>query len=325
MSASDLRLLAAALLFCGLTACAEGKEPPLSTQMVRVTADLTFEFGEPEPCFVGDEQADICALQVTSLIDAWYPTIEVSVEPFSIDAHEVTNVQYEFCVAMERCTEPDADQALASDQQDYYENSVFHGHPVIRVSWAQASEYCAFAGKRLPTEVEWERAAKGGGTARLYAADGVESMATCQIKELPTDTCSSQSTEASDTSGAQDFVDEGGDKIFHLFGNVAEWTADAYEADLTCEAPGPCTPGDAGCFSVCADEVTGDLGTGRCIARGAVSASELRRLDGDDRVVRGGSVADQESAGCNSRTGTRRGVLATDQRAWLGFRCARSL
>lgn len=74
---------------------------------------------------------------------------------FWLDRHEVTVEDYQRCVDAGACTEPD-------DDTDCNWGQAARGrHPVNCVDWDQANAYCAFEGKRLPTEWEWERAARG--------------------------------------------------------------------------------------------------------------------------------------------------------------------
>lgn len=111
------------------------------------------------------------------------------------------------------------------------ENHLGENHPVVHVSWYDANEYCKWAGKRLPTEAEWEWAARGGLEHKIYPW-GDEDIDTGQIK-------------ANTWQGAFPNVNELRDKyywtspvksyppnnygLYDMAGNVWEWTADLYD------------------------------------------------------------------------------------------------
>lgn len=86
------------------------------------------------------------------------PSHRIAVDAFWIMATEVTNAQYGQCVAAEECGGP----ANALWNQPAYAQ-----YPVTHVSWYQANRYAAWVGGRLPSEVEWEKAARGA-AGRLY-------------------------------------------------------------------------------------------------------------------------------------------------------------
>jgi formylglycine-generating enzyme required for sulfatase activity len=85
------------------------------------------------------------------------PAHPASVRAFAIDATEVTVGDYSLCVAARRCAPP---QSAISTQCNYGRPQRGH-HPVNCVRWEEARDYCQFVGKRLPSEEEWEYAARG--------------------------------------------------------------------------------------------------------------------------------------------------------------------
>ena len=87
------------------------------------------------------------------------PAHTVALDSFWIDQTEVTNGQYERCVEAGACDPPQESGSWMRDS--YYGNSSYDDYPVIYVSWLQADAYCEWAEARLPTEAEWEYAARG--------------------------------------------------------------------------------------------------------------------------------------------------------------------
>lgn len=87
------------------------------------------------------------------------PVHSVTLDAFWIDQSEVTNAMYQSCVKAGACREPQS--RWSQTRQGYFGESQYANFPVIYVSWSDAAAYCRWAGRALPTEAQWEKAARG--------------------------------------------------------------------------------------------------------------------------------------------------------------------
>jgi formylglycine-generating enzyme required for sulfatase activity len=87
------------------------------------------------------------------------PLHPVYLDAYVIDKYEVTNLQYRTCVNAKVCRAPLS--STSKTRKQYFSQRTYDYHPVLFVSQENARTYCQWAGGRLPTEAEWEKAARG--------------------------------------------------------------------------------------------------------------------------------------------------------------------
>ena len=146
------------------------------------------------------------------------PPHKVFVEAFEIDKFEVTNEQFARFVE-ETGYVTDAEKAGDSmTWRTYAEGKP--KHPVVKVSWNDAVAFCKWAGKRLPTEAEWEKAARGT-DGRIYPWGNEWDPAKANTKESG---YRGTTIVGSFPDGASPYG------VMDMAGNVAEWTSDWFKA-----------------------------------------------------------------------------------------------
>ncbi len=219
--------------------CAAGRSPPAETPMATVVpsgASRDVPFGREVACQAGVE-GDYCNLDKPPQVG---PEITVSVEPFAIDTHEVTNLQWAHCMAHGACSKPRAFNIPGANPIDDYFDEEGTGHPnepVVNITWEMADAYCKFHGKRLPTEVEWETAARSGSNGPLYPWG--DTPGDCAQKSVALAACNNDHNFPQPVTGAMvdDQIIIDGKTVEGLAGNVSEWVADAYVPFLGCVNP----------------------------------------------------------------------------------------
>ena len=157
-------------------------------------------------------------------LDGESPSHFVYLDTFAIDITEVSNAQYQHCVAVERCRPPDfGDSDL---QAAKYHNPQFSEHPITNVNWYDARDYCAWVGKRLPREAEWEKAARGDQDERFYPwGDKTPDCSLANFAGLNGD-CPATTTPIGDYPAGASLYG-----LLNMSGNVREWVADWFDAN----------------------------------------------------------------------------------------------
>lgn len=217
------------------------------------------------------------------------PQHTVHLDAYEIDKHEVTTVQFlKFVLATARAPLID----WRYDGGNFQDTMV--NHPVMHVSWQEATDYCTWAGKRLPTEAEWEKAARGedgriypwgdqpAGLSRAnFGRGGLSGPVRDRPERLmlyPPIISVDKYENALSPYGA-----------YQMAGNVAEWVADWYDKEYYKTAPDKNPKGPE---------------------------------KGTQRAFRGGGWIDSTPS---VRVAQRNGTEPTTKMNWLGFRCARDV
>jgi formylglycine-generating enzyme required for sulfatase activity len=220
------------------------------------------------------------------------PVHSVDLPAFWIVQTEVTNKMYAACVSAGSCAPPSNTSSYTRDT--YYGNSEFDEFPVIFVDWNQAKTFCEWTGNRLPTEAEWEKAARGT-DARVYPWGNEFNGSLVNFCDINCkyDWADKYSNDGyADTAPVRNYPDGVSPYgVYNMAGNVWEWVDDWYQSDY---------------YATLGDNVSNPQGPS----------------NGNTRVLRGGAWF-----GTNEfvRSSNRGWVSPTLSSGFLGIRCARDV
>jgi eukaryotic-like serine/threonine-protein kinase len=161
------------------------------------------------------------------------PVHTVTLNAFLMDKYEATNADYAGCVAAGKCLMPTDEDSKT--RKGYYADKQYANYPVINVSWEEANTYCKWHidGGRLPTEAEWERAARGGAEGKQYPwGDTLPVCTTGAENGAQFNSCNPQDTIMVGSFAPNKYG------LYDMAGNVWEWTTDWYEAIYYQNSPG---------------------------------------------------------------------------------------
>ena len=149
-----------------------------------------------------------------------HPTVEM--DSFWIDQTQVTNAMYARCVKAGACH-----KAIRSAINPHYYDPRYANHPVVYVTWFDSVNYCKWAGGQLPTEAQWERAARGGGSRFYPWDDNTLISKAANVGNLNKTTV----PVGSYPNGASQYG------ALDMGGNVREWVRDWFAESYTLKLP----------------------------------------------------------------------------------------
>ena len=221
------------------------------------------------------------------------PVHTVYLDAFYMDIYEVTNAQYKAFIDANPEWQKDN---IAPEYHDGVYLRLWEGndypegkanHPVIYVSWYAAMAYAEWAGKRLPTEAEWEKAARGGLVGKPYPSGDT------------LDTSLANYTRDFNAPIAVGQYPPNGYGLYDMAGNVSEWCLDEYDSNFYATSP---------------RENPVSKGTRQAII------NDFKKVQKKKRGIRGGCWSDN---GLFLRVAYRNWGLQNYTSVFRGFRCVK--
>ena len=172
------------------------------------------------------------------------PAHSVDLSAFWIDETEVTNRMYALCVTEKKCNLPYNLSSLT--RTSYYGNPQYENFPVVHVFWKDAKTYCQWAGRDLPSEAQWEKAASWKPSSFGEGQDEGEAMTYPWGNDMPNASLLNYSRYLGDTSEVGSYPSGASPYgALDMAGNVWEWVNDFYDPDYYKNSPPFDPPGPA--------------------------------------------------------------------------------
>ena len=148
------------------------------------------------------------------------PVHTVHIDAFYMDKYEVTKAQYVEFIKAKGSSYAAADSHIFQEDGTYYVDIGYENHPVGGVTWYDAMAYAAWVGKRLPTEAEWEKAARGGLNGKIYPWGDSK------------DTSKANYAQPIGGTTVVGTYPPNGYGLYDMAGNVWEWCLDEYNENF---------------------------------------------------------------------------------------------